>query len=1689
MANKDDYLNNYRKFFEYFAQTVNPNDQLPVKLGSYKILNLEVVGGIIDWTSQYLSQKKCPEHLVAPLIKIVIEEIRKGCKKQPINYGFNSSDNAYEPLKLMQAVMAKINEVCLRYLDNSMLCSLPAPTNVFYETSICARRNRRRRMEDRHVVIHDLNTMFNIQETSPSSYFAIFDGHAGHDAASYSAAHLHQYLTENKYFASNLEQALKDAFCKTDALFLEKCNVESLTGGTTAVVALLRPKEKSLYIAWVGDSQALLVKQGKILQCVNPHKPCREDERARIEQAGGCVMHWGTWRVNGQLAVSRAIGDADYKPHVTAIPDVKEIALDGDEDFLIIACDGLWDYLSEDAAAQEVYYMIAENSDDTERISKHLAQLACYQGSTDNISVIVVFLRDPHQIAAEAPRWANKNGPTLSASNMEAGLDNANNPFTNSNGSLKNLDVVDADNINLQKSANDGLLLNLTDNFKANGTDLSKDIFGSEKSNGTKNSVAEAPFDDDFGPETNVDDLLSPIEKEKAFTESLVKGLHGDSLNSLHNDEAKSAAEGMVNNNPFDGTFNPFSNNPLMKENNETKEFDFEEFCSENREETPTPPAEEVHDGGLEVNPIESDSEDEWNYIKGDQANPETIPLQPETVVEASESDDAMSQLNPNAAEFVPVSPTRSVPSPACHNLIKEEVLSQSPKRPEKVDLSKVPSENEFECEVKSRPSDFDKNGHDSDLDVSVGDKIEGLLNGKNIDEIPEFLPGSTPAKPSDEFHFGPNAAPFTPKVFDQSEVSTKAEYGDDTAQLNASFDSELTLPKEEDDPMSMSFYAEKGEANPFENEDDLNKVHKVPDNLDDFLGGFDNKENVSFNETISDLPEHDPLGLPLDNDAAAVQTTDLDKLSQDDEKELASPLDAPSEPIDSNVSSESVEINTPKECDDVATELQCVETKVEKKTTELLVSSPQPELQIENVETELQKEATDAEFLLPQSDLASPIIEPLPASPVLEAISPTPDPKLIESPVHEKSDLLDIDEIASNSLSEADDVPVLLNNEEPIPEFHPLSEQQVVLRSDTEQISIDLCTPTVALNVTKGEHSPKCDVDFLTTEKLGILDDLTAEPVLDCEYSAEPELCALPMQAPPSPVDLIQEMKQEEEITSSVKDDVSSPVEQISHSSVFDDSVKEDIVIGACELRQPLLEACVPSLLIEHPSQPEISDFEPSAPVESSFNDLDNFVSEPNEHICIKTDSIIPEFAEPAVLTPSEESKAVDDVNAPSPLPSHTEISLDTLQEPPQPESLLMSQTVLSSELSVPEIIPHEDVIVPAVGAVQPVQATVITELPLETVAVTTSDKVKKKPIGKVEPRKFTSPSPRTSTAKPSTKSPISVSKSGVTAKIPPKVATSKPVGASPKATSVVSSRPLPKPKTATTKSTEITKPAATANLKAVPKTLTRKTPIDLPATKTFTRPTATAPKMSPAKLPATRPNSAPRSLSSKPAVSAVSVKAPAAPKPRVPLSSRTATTTAAASKTTTSTITKSTTTTTKTLTSPKPTSASPKPRTLTSVTAKPRVPLTKTVTKSADVEKEKKENANKLTASRTTTVMKTASSNLVGKTTTTTVKKTETKLLSDRTVASKTSSTTRTVTMSKRPADFKTISKTKTTKIEKPKENGVAPANVTEEITIVNNVVNQGGTETLVKDNSPLDNKLLIETSNSLIDPTPAD
>ena len=127
-----------------------------------------------------------------------------------------------------------------------------------------------------------------------------------------------------------------------------------IQAGCTAVAALLRGPE--LVVAWAGDSRGVLSRGGKAIALSTDHKPNQEKERTRIMQAGGFVKNvGGHYRVNGNLNLSRAIGDLKYKANmaippegqiITAEPDVTQVTLGIDDEFMVLACDGIWDVMS-----------------------------------------------------------------------------------------------------------------------------------------------------------------------------------------------------------------------------------------------------------------------------------------------------------------------------------------------------------------------------------------------------------------------------------------------------------------------------------------------------------------------------------------------------------------------------------------------------------------------------------------------------------------------------------------------------------------------------------------------------------------------------------------------------------------------------------------------------------------------------------------------------------------------------------------------------------------------------------------------------------------------------------------------------------------------------------------------------------------------------------------------------------------------------------------------------------------------------------------------------------------------------------------------------------------------------------------------------------------------------------------------
>jgi len=185
--------------------------------------------------------------------------------------------------------------------------------------------------------------------------------------------------------------ALTQGFLLTDKQYLSRANQLGYDDGSTAV--LLMMNKGHIFVGNVGDSRAVLVKaDSKAIPLSFDHKPNRPDEKKRITDLGGQVIFWGVWRVEGILAVSRAIGDRQLKtraPLVTAAPEVTQYSRGPSDRFIVLGSDGVWDHISNEDAAK-----MALAAPDVQSASTIIMREAYRRGSADNICVIVVDVRD-----------------------------------------------------------------------------------------------------------------------------------------------------------------------------------------------------------------------------------------------------------------------------------------------------------------------------------------------------------------------------------------------------------------------------------------------------------------------------------------------------------------------------------------------------------------------------------------------------------------------------------------------------------------------------------------------------------------------------------------------------------------------------------------------------------------------------------------------------------------------------------------------------------------------------------------------------------------------------------------------------------------------------------------------------------------------------------------------------------------------------------------------------------------------------------------------------------------------------------------------------------------------------------------------------------------------------------------------
>lgn len=250
-------------------------------------------------------------------------------------------------------------------------------------------------MEDSHIC------ETNVPGRPGSSFFCVFDGHGGSMVAKEASARLLGKVSKTDKFrhgnksAETLSSALYDGLIALDAELREIPQLKSGEdhSGATAITSFITPTH--IVIGNAGDSRAVLCRNGGVHFGTQDHKPTSAEERSRVEKAGGFIE---MGRVCGNLAVSRALGDFQYKDKPDLPPEAQKITCAADmtvmerskeDNFLILCCDGIFDVMTNEQVFEFVENHLKGGFKPPE-ICERLCDHCLYKNSKDNMSVLLV---------------------------------------------------------------------------------------------------------------------------------------------------------------------------------------------------------------------------------------------------------------------------------------------------------------------------------------------------------------------------------------------------------------------------------------------------------------------------------------------------------------------------------------------------------------------------------------------------------------------------------------------------------------------------------------------------------------------------------------------------------------------------------------------------------------------------------------------------------------------------------------------------------------------------------------------------------------------------------------------------------------------------------------------------------------------------------------------------------------------------------------------------------------------------------------------------------------------------------------------------------------------------------------------------------------------------------------------------
>lgn len=293
-----------------------------------------------------------------------------------------------------------------KHLTSRSISSSASAVNLII--GVGRNRGRRPYMEDFDILFENMK----IDDRRYIAVFGVLDGHGGVDCAQYVSEELPSAIV--RCLRSNntsCAEALFNSFLTTDDEYISS-NTRGSNAGSTANVALYDKFSNICYIANTGDTRAVLSRNSLAMNLSFDRKATDPEEIARIVQAGGFVING---RVLGSLAVSRAFGDYQLKTNqnsgcVIVNPEITSFQPRAEDEFMIIATDGLWDVMDSQAAVDYTHEALErekvlntisheEMRLQLQRIADQLAQKAIVElMSADNVTVMIVLFQAVNKV-------------------------------------------------------------------------------------------------------------------------------------------------------------------------------------------------------------------------------------------------------------------------------------------------------------------------------------------------------------------------------------------------------------------------------------------------------------------------------------------------------------------------------------------------------------------------------------------------------------------------------------------------------------------------------------------------------------------------------------------------------------------------------------------------------------------------------------------------------------------------------------------------------------------------------------------------------------------------------------------------------------------------------------------------------------------------------------------------------------------------------------------------------------------------------------------------------------------------------------------------------------------------------------------------------------------------------------------